>query len=516
MRDSSEKETYDAYVGQIARGAGVSSAGQGIGRIMGYATQVALARMYGPAQLGFYALGVIFVQLANILAQFGMDNSVLRYVAHYRAEKDTSRVRGTILLALCIPFAVSLVLSGSLFLGSGLLAERVFDKPFLESIFRTFSLAIPFFTVMSMALWATQGFQTVKYATYVEHVLRPLINLVLVVTFYLLGVQILGAVAAYVLSMTAGSALALYYLYRIFPKLVSRETPAKFEARQLFNVSGPMLVANATAYVNAWAMIGLLGIFAPAREVGIYDAAARTAALSSLALIAFGGIFSPMVSALYRRNSLQHLGYLYQDVSRWVFTASLAIFLVTVFMGKEVLAVFGDQFVPGWPAMVVIAGAQLFGASVGLTGRVLAMTGRQKVVMRARLASAFTSLAAGVALIPLYGIIGAAVATAAGLVVANALTVLSVRRLLGVWPYSRQFLKPLVAGLLAVGGVLLARWALPLPEGFLAILVLAPMFMVLFVALIVALRLSESDRQFLRSFWTAVRRRATAVTGRGG
>jgi O-antigen/teichoic acid export membrane protein len=47
----------------------------------------------------------------------------------------------------------------------------------------------------------------------------------------------------------------------------------------------------------------------------------------------------------------------------------------TAFLAKDVLAVFGREFVPGWPVMVVIAAAQLFSSSVGLAGRVLAMTG---------------------------------------------------------------------------------------------------------------------------------------------
>ena len=42
-------------------------------------------------------------------------------------------------------------------------------------------------------------------------------NLALLVFFYLLGVQILGAVAAYVLSMAFGAALALACLPRVFP-----------------------------------------------------------------------------------------------------------------------------------------------------------------------------------------------------------------------------------------------------------------------------------------------------------
>ena len=116
-----------------------------------------------------------------------MDNGVVRYVAHYRAEGDHARVRGTVLLVLEVAFALRVALSVLLFAGAGLLVEGVFGKPFLERTFRAFSLAVPFFTLMSAALFATQGSQTVKYATYVEHVLRPLGNLGLAVGFICSG-----------------------------------------------------------------------------------------------------------------------------------------------------------------------------------------------------------------------------------------------------------------------------------------------------------------------------------------
>ena len=63
----------------------MSSAGQGLGRLLGYATHVAVAWMRGPLQLGFYALRITVVQAANILSQRGLDNGVVRYVAHYGA-----------------------------------------------------------------------------------------------------------------------------------------------------------------------------------------------------------------------------------------------------------------------------------------------------------------------------------------------------------------------------------------------------------------------------------------------
>ncbi|MDQ4106154.1 MAG: oligosaccharide flippase family protein, partial [Actinomycetota bacterium] len=300
-------EDYDAYVGRIARGVGMSSTGQGIGRLIGYATAAAIAKMHGPAQLGFYALGIVVLQVANILSQFGLDNGVVRYVAHYRAGGDAARVRGTILLAIGVTLGLSLIFSGTIFFGAGLLADWVFNKPFLETMFRAFSVALPFFTLMSITLWATQGFQTVKYATLVRDILRPLTNLILVFVFYLLGEEILGAVVAYIASMALGAGLALYYLTKVFPKLLDRQTEALYESRALFSVSGPMIIANFTQYINLWTALIVLGIFTSASEVGIYDVASRTATLSALVLVSFGGIFSPMISSLYRQGMTSDL-----------------------------------------------------------------------------------------------------------------------------------------------------------------------------------------------------------------
>jgi hypothetical protein len=76
---------YDHQVERVARGVGVGSAGQGVGRLLGYATHASVAWMYGPAQLGCYALGITVVQVAGILSQLGLDNGVVRYVAHHGA-----------------------------------------------------------------------------------------------------------------------------------------------------------------------------------------------------------------------------------------------------------------------------------------------------------------------------------------------------------------------------------------------------------------------------------------------
>lgn len=502
----SKEEQYGTYIGRIARGAGISTIGLAINRTLRFATQLALARMYGPTQLGFYALGASVFALIASLAQFGMDQGLVRYVAEHRARGDVSSVRGTILFALGVTFLCSLAFAGSLFLGAGFLADKVFDKPFLEVVFKAFSVAIPPYIVMSMALVATQGFQTMKPSSYVQQILQPLSGFGLIVVFYLLGAQIMGAVTAFVISMFIGAAVSLPYLNLIFPKLLDHATSSRSEPLTILSVSIPMGVVNLTRYLNAWGAVTIMGIMATAADVGIYNTAARTGMLQGLILIAFSGIFNPIISDLYSRGLLHDLGSMYQDVCRWIFTGSLAMFLPMVFLAKEVMAVFGAQFVRGWPVLILIAGAQLFNSSVGPTNRILAMTGNQKMLMIVLLGSTAVSLGGSVILIPLYGAMGAGLATAVGIVLYNAIAVVVTYRLLGVWPYTHLYLKPLVAGSLSVAVVLILRLAVQLPNAVITILVLGSVFLLVFVPLMLALGLNASDRQFLKSNWEAVSR----------
>src|SRR5918997_709933 len=153
----------DTYVARVARGAGISTAGQGVGRVLGFVTQAAISQLFGVAALN----------LGQIVSRFGMENGVARYVAHHRARGDIPRVRGTIIQAIFFTLVVSVIFSAVMFFGAPLMAERFYDAPIMESVLRAFAITLPFFTFMMMVLWATQGFQTVTYASYVQQMIRP-------------------------------------------------------------------------------------------------------------------------------------------------------------------------------------------------------------------------------------------------------------------------------------------------------------------------------------------------------
>jgi O-antigen/teichoic acid export membrane protein len=490
----------DTYVARVARGAGISTAGQGVGRVLGYLTQVMIARLFGPAAFGFYSLGVAAVNGAQILARFGMENGVVRYVAHHQAREDTSRVRGTIIQAIGVTLVLSLALSAVMFFGAGFAAELYYNKPFMETVLKAFALTLPFFTFMMMVLWATQGFQTVTYASYVQQMIRPALFLALVPVFYLLGAGIVGTIAAYGVSMLLGSLVAVYFLRKLFPPLFDNKVPARFETKELFAVSVPMSVTTGAQYLNTWSAVWVMGAFAAAGPVGIFTAAARTATLSTIVRFAFSGIFSPIISSFYARGELEDLGRLYKDVSRWIFTGAFAIFLPILLLSREILAIFGPDFTAGWTALVIVAAAQLYSSSVGPTPRMLAMTGNQNVAMVATAAAALVGVAVSFALVPTIGMLGAALGMASAITTENTATMLSVRRRLGFWPYSWAWLKPLAAGVLAAAAAFLVGLVAPLPGFLVTIAVVGAVFGLGYLALLLLFGLNDTDREFIGAF----------------
>ena len=495
--DSRERDTY---VARVARGAGISTAGQGIGRVLGYLAQVMIARLFGPAAFGFYSLGVAAVNGAQILARFGMENGVVRYVAHHQAREDTPRVRGTIIQAIAVTLVLSLVLSAVMFFGAGVVAEAYYNKPFMETVLKAFAVTLPFFVFMMMVLWATQGFQTVTYASYVQQMIRPALFLALVPVFYFLGAGIVGTIAAYGVSMFLGSLVALYYLRKLFPPLFDSKVPARFETRELFAVSVPMSITTGAQYLNTWSAVWVMGAFAAAGPVGIFTAAARTATLSTIVRFAFSGIFSPIISSFYARGELEDLGRLYKDVSRWIFTGAFALFLPIVLLSREILVIFGPDFTAGWTALIIVSAAQLYSSSVGPTPRMLAMTGNQNVAMVATAAAALVGVAVSFALVPTLGMLGAALGMASAITTENTATMLAVKRRLGFWPYSWAWLKPLAAGLLAAAAAFLVGMVAPLPGFLVTIAVVGGIFGLGYLALLLLFGLNDTDREFLGAF----------------
>jgi O-antigen/teichoic acid export membrane protein len=137
---------------------------------------------------------------------------------------------------------------------------------------------------------------------------------------------------------------------------------------------------------------------------------------------------------------------------------SIPIFLVISFAPQETLAaVFGAAYAHAWVALVVLSMGQIVNVGTGSVGTLLMMTGHQDSWMRLSASSLLLNVVLCILLIPRLGIVGGALSTAISLNLVYILAVFQTRRLLGVWPYDRRYLKGMVATALSVAALILAR-----------------------------------------------------------
>jgi len=105
-----------------------------------------------------------------------------------------------------------------------------------------------------------------------------------------------------------------------------------------------------------------------------------------------------------------------------------------VLVSPWILRLFGSAFQSAYAPVLVLSAGQVVNAASGSVGFLLGMTGEERAAARITVATGALNLLLNAAMIPLRGLLGAALATTASGVVWNVLLVRRVRVVLGIQP----------------------------------------------------------------------------------
>jgi O-antigen/teichoic acid export membrane protein len=291
-------------------------------------------------------------------------------------------------------------------------------------------------------------------------------------------------------------------------KLFSLKRPlntAKRNPRELFGFTLPLYLNQLLSGFSGSIESLILGSLGLVSGVGVYGTALRLSAVGMLFHRSLQRIAMPMISDLYDRREMGQLKRVYRTTTKWGMTFNLPIFLVIALFANPLLLIFGDEFVAGATGLIILAFANLFNASTGVCGSMITMTGHPKLTFANSVIYLVLNIALDVALIPLWGITGAALAVTLADLSINSLRTLQVYLLLRIWPYDWTFLKPAAAALLATGVTLLVRSGLASIPWLLQLAAGALVLVGLYAAAIVLLGLSQEDHLVLDRLWARFR-----------
>ena len=403
------------------------------GLALRFALALLIARLFGPAGLGTYTLALAFANGAALIGVLGMDRASTRFIAHHRARSEYAAVAGLARFATFVTVVVSAVLTAAL-LAAAPEIERAWHQPGLALPVQVLAMAVP--AIALGAAWrdGLRGFQDVRLASLLEKVGIPGLTAVALLCALALGLG--GATAAAAGALVAYMATTVVAGAHLLRRVTGPASPAPLYHRSTWTRFAVLMsVEGVLLFVLQWTDQLLVGLFLNAHEVGVYASALRLAALVAVPLLAVNSIMAPTAASLHGAGETERLRVTFARMTWATAGAGLIIGALLLATGPWLLGLFGPEFVAGYPALVVLVVGQVVNAATGSVGVILGMTGHAgRLTLNAGL-TAVLVIVLNLLLIPLFGIVGSALATSVALVAVNVLRTIQVRRVLGFWAY---------------------------------------------------------------------------------
>ncbi len=387
---------------------------------LAFGSQILLARWMGIFEFGIITYCIVLMSVLSVMTSFGLPWASVRFLSEYGARGEWDKFRGFLTSArigaiwsgtICCLIAVGTV---------QLLGGRISDELALPLILVLACLPFQTLNELQEGVGKSQGW--IGLALVPAFVFRPLIMIALLGAAKLSGVETNAVTAALALLASLLLITAVQYLMQI--RLFKAKVPAgprAYEPRTWLSVSLALLLLEGFAMLLLHSDILVLKLFVTADQISLYYAAVRTISLTSFVYFAIASVFGMRFSALFATDDQAGLRTLYRKACALTFWPSLLMACSVLALGKPLLWLFGAEFVAGYHLMFFIAAGLLVRAAIGPMQVLLSMCGCQKQCAIVLLVVLAFNVGLNVLLIPLYGLMGTAIATMASMLLESAL-----------------------------------------------------------------------------------------------
>lgn len=499
---------FRSQVGHISRHSGVYFAGTIFTAGLGYLFKVYLARVLGPKDLGLYALGITLVSFIGIFNTLGLPQSAVRYVAAYKASGQFKELHSLLWRGSALLLGANVLLAGVLLWFGRVIAVHFYHAPTLVAYLPFFALMMLFSVISSFYGKVLAGYRDLKLRTLFVNFIGGPLNMLIAIALISLGLGLKGYLSAQIASAAVVSALLLAAVRHFTPAAARLWSQAgAFPGKEVWSFSAAMLGIGFLEFLMAQVDKVALGFYKGAREVGIYSVAAALVVYVPLVLNSVNQIFAPTIADLHARGEQKLLSRLFQSLTKWVLGITLPLAMVIMVFAHPLMRIFGSDFEIGWPILIIGTVGQLVNCGVGSVGFLLLMSGNEKRLIRVQMGMAAVMVVASIALIPVWGIYGAAAAAAITNIGMNGWNLFEVRKAMGLTPYNRSYLRLLLPAGLTLGVVLaLKNYEVAFHHNWLAVVVaMVAAYSVFPTVFYFTAGLDADDRLIASALWSRMR-----------
>jgi len=385
-------------------------AGRGVAAVVSVGVFTVLARSLGTVELGAFLSLWTLAQAASLLGRGGLDMALLRRMSRATNEDDRRALHrsGEKLASIrssVIGFTLSL--SCVLFFLLGMIGPETAATGFV------LLLSLPAFAGLHLGAEARKARGFVVQAQLIQGCGISL-GVALAWGGLILSNPAWSTPSAFAIAVL--HCLAAFGIWAVVRARSSTGRPSSSVRERWSGETGPLLQVGLARFVYPWIPLWILAVLASGEDAGAYSAAARVALLLELPMAALS---ANLATSLAGAHSDEQAWELLRRGRRHLAWIALPILVGLAAMPEHPLAMLAiDHPAASWVLRCLLVG-QAVNLCCGPVGTYLLMRQRGPELRMSVVAGLATVLGMGLTLIPMLGIVGAAVASASGLAIQN-------------------------------------------------------------------------------------------------
>lgn len=417
-----------AFVG----GAAVSFGGIFLLGVVNYLIRRTLSLELPPEEFGFFYAMFALAALLTMLFQFGVKQAETILIANFAAKNQTRRIDHLVSFILLLAAAAGLLLCLLLLPAENWLLDRFFKYPAGRTAFRIFLIYILVLPVWGVVLSIPHGMK--DFSLYYRLFILQM-GVILAGCCYSAGRWGLDGVVTAWTAGTAGTlAVALLLVRRKYRIAVHwRFATNRQMIRKVWRLCSFMALSLTGIMVVGHLDTICLTSLGTLDDVANYNIALPIVQIiQSLLVLPF--VFMPVASGLWQQKRYAEIRRIFLAANLSMLLAALpAAFAMQMLGDRLITLLFDAKFLAAKPALVILSAGSLLLGIAQFNLNLMNASDGQKPAAFMVLVTLAANLLLNITLIPVLGIIGAAIATAGSyLILAAAGFIACFRRLSGL------------------------------------------------------------------------------------
>lgn len=459
----------------------------------GFLITLFITNYLGAKLFGSYTYLLNYIVLIASMLQLGT-HAGLAFTLPRAKEKKGSYIT----FSMSISFFVSLVISVLLLFYIDNIVVFLNDQQLSRNIIL---LAIPILLLhplKSIIVASLRGYKKSKALVMVRDILSNLVffmNIVIAVFLFMeksIIILLLAQIGMLLICVIYG----LFYLVKnqliSVPWILNKKEIIKFMRYAII-----MLFSGFIAMLINRMDIAMIGYFLPSTDVGIYRAISRVATYIVFLNSNINVILGPEISRLASENKKEDISKIYQNITRWVTIFGALVFALIILDPAHIAGLFGKEFLAGQSVLVMISIGKFVGLIVGPVALLNTMMNHPKSNLISNVFVLFINFILNIWLIPLYGIMGAAIATAISIFLANTLRLSLLYYKERIHCFHWSILKPIISLIISLTLTFLFKEVLDISNQFLSHMSSYLFFVFLFISLLFVLQLTKEEKEII-------------------